>query len=46
MTNRKELIIKFVKLNPNAAMPKHAHEFGDAGFDISAVEDTVLAPAK
>jgi dUTP pyrophosphatase len=42
MTSRKELVIKFVKLSPNATMPKHAHEFGDAGFDITAVEDTLL----
>jgi len=36
--------IDFVKTHPNAQLPKSAHEEGDAGFDIYAVEDQTLEP--
>lgn len=36
--------IQFVKVHPNAQLPKSAHEQGDAGFDLYAVEDQVLEP--
>ncbi len=36
--------IEFVKTHPNAELPKSAHEEGDAGFDIYAVEDQTLEP--
>lgn len=36
--------IEFVKVHPNAQLPKSAHEQGDAGFDLYAVEDQVLEP--
>lgn len=39
-----ELEIQFVKVHPNAQLPKSAHEFGDAGFDLYAVEDRVMSP--
>lgn len=44
MTTSKDFIIKFVKTHPNAQLPRCAHEFGDAGFDIHAVEDQTLEP--
>lgn len=37
--------IQFVKAHPNAQLPKSAHEQGDAGFDLYAVEDQVLEPS-
>lgn len=36
--------IDFVKTHPNAQLPKSAHDEGDAGFDIYAVEDQTLEP--
>lgn len=36
--------IQFVKVHPNAQLPKSAHEQGDAGFDLYAVEDQILEP--
>jgi dUTP pyrophosphatase len=41
---RNNFIIQFVKTHPNAQLPKCAHEQGDAGFDIHAVEDQTLEP--
>ena len=41
---RRDFIIKFVKVHPNAQLPKCAHEQGDAGFDIHAVQDQTLEP--
>jgi dUTP pyrophosphatase len=41
-----QLTIKFIKTHPNAVMPKPAHQYGDAGFDIYAVEETVLPPGE
>lgn len=41
---RRDFNIKFVKVHPNAQLPRCAHEQGDAGFDLYAVEDKVLEP--
>lgn len=41
---RKNFVVKFVKVHPNAQLPRCAHEQGDAGFDLYAVEDKVLEP--
>jgi len=35
--------LKIKKINQNATIPKYAHE-GDAGFDLSSVEDYSLNP--
>lgn len=35
--------IGFKKVHPDAKIPSYAHE-GDAGMDVSAVEDVVLSP--
>jgi dUTP pyrophosphatase len=40
----RQVHIDFVKTHPNAQLPKSAHQEGDAGFDIYAVEDQVLEP--
>lgn len=43
-----EVIIKFKKTHPDAILPRKAHphpETGDTGFDLFAVEDTVI-PAR
>lgn len=37
--------VKVKKLHPDAVIPKYAHE-GDAGFDLVAVEDTVIEPGE
>lgn len=42
MKEQKQLDISFLKLDPNAVLPKHAHEYGDAGFDICSVENVTL----
>ena len=39
---KQHLNIKFIKIHPNAKIPKAAHEKGDAGFDLFAVEDITL----
>ena len=39
---KSELTVKFVKTHPDAVIPQPAHDMGDAGFDIYAVEDTLL----
>jgi dUTP pyrophosphatase len=36
--------ISFVRVHPNAQLPKCAHEQGDAGFDLHAVENQTLEP--
>jgi dUTP pyrophosphatase len=41
---RNDFIFSFVKVHPNAQLPKCAHEQGDAGFDLHAVEDQTLEP--
>lgn len=41
-----QLTIKFIKTHPNAMLPKSAHQYGDAGFDIYATEETVLPPGE
>jgi len=43
---RQELKIKFIKTHPQAIIPKAAHDFGDAGFDLYAVEDVTLPPGE
>ena len=43
---REELKISFIKIHPQAIIPKAAHEFGDAGFDLYAVEDITLPPGE
>jgi dUTP pyrophosphatase len=40
------LTIKFLKTHPVAVLPSYAHEHGDAGFDLYAVEDTLLRVGK
>ncbi len=35
------MILKVKKLNPDAIIPKYAH-FDDAGFDLFAIEDTLI----
>jgi dUTP pyrophosphatase len=40
----RQVHIDFVKTHPNAQLPKSAHQEGDAGFDIYAVEDQTLEP--
>lgn len=35
--------IKIKKINPDAVIPKYAHE-GDAGFDLCSIEDYILKP--
>lgn len=37
--------LKIKKINSNAVIPKYAHE-GDAGFDLSSVEEYLLSPGK
>jgi dUTP pyrophosphatase len=37
--------IKVKRLNENAVTPKYAHEF-DSGFDLVAVEDTIIEPGE
>jgi len=40
--------LKFVKTHPDAVLPKRNHNdpiFGDSGYDVTAVEDTVV-PAR
>ena len=44
MQHMRHFHIDFVKTHPNAQLPKSAHEEGDAGFDIYAVEDQTLDP--
>lgn len=39
---RQELVIKFIKVHPDAVIPQAAHTFGDAGYDLYAVEDVLL----
>jgi dUTP pyrophosphatase len=37
--------LKFVKTHPDAVLPKRNHDdpvFGDSGYDVTAVEDTVV----
>lgn len=41
-----QLTIKFIKTHPNAMLPKSAHQYGDAGFDIYAAEETTLPPGE
>ena len=41
---RKNFVVKFVKTHPNAKLPCSAHEQGDAGFDLYAVENQTLEP--
>jgi len=37
------MILKIKKINPEAVLPKYAHE-GDAGMDVYSVEDCYLKP--
>jgi dUTP pyrophosphatase len=37
--------VKIKRLHPDAVIPKYAHE-GDAGFDLVAVEDTIIEPGE
>ena len=41
---QKDFVIKFVKTHPKAVLPVAAHEVGDAGFDLRAVESVLLQP--
>lgn len=40
-----KLNVNIKKLNENAVIPKYAKD-GDAGFDLVAIEDTVIAPGE
>ena len=42
-TETTETTIKVVKLHPEAIIPSYAHK-GDSGFDLHALEETVLRP--
>lgn len=42
-SNREQISVKIVKLNPAAELPKYAHPT-DAGADIKALEDTIIKP--
>jgi dUTP pyrophosphatase len=37
--------VKIKRLHPDAVIPQYAHEF-DAGFDLVAVEDTIIEPGE
>jgi dUTP pyrophosphatase len=37
--------VKIKRLHPDAVIPRYAHEF-DAGFDLVAVEDTIIEPGE
>ena len=37
--------IKIKKINPEARVPEYAHK-GDAGMDLSSVEDLILGPGE
>jgi dUTP pyrophosphatase len=37
--------VKIKRLHPDAVIPKYAHE-GDAGFDLVAIEDTIIEPGE
>jgi dUTP pyrophosphatase len=37
--------VKIKRLHPDAVIPKYAHEF-DAGFDLVAIEDTIIEPGE
>jgi len=39
------LRIQFVQIHPDAKLPTRAH-YNDAGYDLHAVEDTVILPGK
>jgi dUTP pyrophosphatase len=39
------LRVKIKRLHPDAVIPQYAHE-GDAGFDLVAVEDTIIEPGE
>ena len=39
------LQVKIKRLHPDAVIPQYAHE-GDAGFDLVAVEDVIIAPGE
>jgi dUTP pyrophosphatase len=39
------LRVKIKRLHPDAVIPKYAHE-GDAGFDLVAIEDTIIEPGE
>jgi len=46
VTNEKlKVNVKIKKLHPDAVIPKYAREL-DAGFDLVAVEDTLIAPGE
>jgi dUTP pyrophosphatase len=37
--------VKIKRLHPDAVIPQYAHEF-DAGFDLVAIEDTIIEPGE
>jgi dUTP pyrophosphatase len=37
--------VKIKRLHPDAVIPRYAHEF-DAGFDLVAIEDTIIEPGE
>jgi dUTP pyrophosphatase len=37
--------VKIKRLHPDAVIPRYAHE-GDAGFDLVAIEDTIIEPGE
>jgi len=41
----KTICVKIKRLHPDAVIPKYAHE-GDAGFDLVAIEDTIIEPGE
>lgn len=45
LAESRQVSVKIKKLHPNAVIPKYAREL-DAGFDLVAVEDTLIAPGE
>jgi dUTP pyrophosphatase len=41
----KTICVKIKRLHPDAVIPRYAHEF-DAGFDLVAIEDTIIEPGE
>jgi dUTP pyrophosphatase len=44
-SEQRSLKIQFVQIHPDAKLPTRAHQ-NDAGYDLHAIEDTVILPGK
>ncbi|EPZ47612.1 dUTP diphosphatase [Alicyclobacillus acidoterrestris] len=38
--------VKVKRLHPDAVIPQYAHESGDSGFDLYALEDVIIEPGQ